>query len=612
MISAVLSVSSDAIVIVDESGRVRDFNEPARRLFGSAAAQGVLLVDALVAKLSNPEILLELSSHMEPASAGAPFRGDLRLKSGDLLEAVMAPHTEGGRYEGAVWQFRDLLDQNNPQSAVRRSEAIYERAIENANGVPYRLKYTGGEGNYKGVYDFVGEGIEELLGIPREGLTQQVISEMVLEVEILEEESPKNYHSYKKDFRDGQNVRYRCDLLVDTPKGRRWINDCAVPTHDADGGVTGSIGILQDITFRKEAELEARRLEEERLEQLKRENVLLREAISGDGPHHPECFSEFLTQDAKMRQLFRYVESIAATEEPVLIVGETGVGKEVMARAIHKASGLSGRFVPVNVAGLDDHMFSDTLFGHTAGAFTGAQKMREGLIESAAGGTLFLDEIGDLELKSQVKLLRLIQEKEYYPIGSDTQRRSRARILFATNRDLQKMVASGDFRKDLFFRLQTHVVGIPPLRERSGDIPLLTSHFITHAAKRLGKKEPAIPKEIGPLLKNYSFPGNIRELEAMIFDAVSKHESHMMSLDPIRTRIANANELDEPDSHFSGFAQLSRLPSLKHASRELIKEALRRAEGNQSVAAGLLGITQQALSQRLKRDKSLIGSNGKN
>ena len=167
-----------------------------------------------------------------------------------------------------------------------------------------------------------------------------------------------------------------------------------------------------------------------------------------------------------MLSVFRYIEAIAHSSEPVLITGESGVGKELLAKAVHLASASTKPWVAVNVAGLDDNAFSDSLFGHVKGAFTGADKPRAGLVEKAAGGVLFLDEIGDLESASQIKLLRFIQEGEYYPLGSDQPKTAHARLVFATNHDLVKKMEAGTFRRDLYYRLQTHLVTIPPLRER--------------------------------------------------------------------------------------------------------------------------------------------------
>jgi DNA-binding NtrC family response regulator len=294
---------------------------------------------------------------------------------------------------------------------------------------------------------------------------------------------------------------------------------------------------------------------------------------------------------------------------PVLITGETGVGKELIARAIHDLSNRKGGFVPVNVAGVDDTLFSDTLFGHERGSFTGADRDRRGLIEQASSGTLFLDEIGDLSRESQVKLLRLVQEGKYYPIGSDVPRLSDARIVVATNKDITSMQEKDEFRKDLYYRLRTHHIHIPPLRDRKEDVPLLIEHFLEKSAEELGRKKPTPPKELPTLLSTYHFPGNIRELEGMIFDAVSRHESGVLSMESFRTKLgykqaAYTEGLDEPTSADDRKIQFTeQLPTLKETEQMLIDEALKRSHGNRTIAAQLLGLSRRALSNRLSRAK---------
>src|SRR5438132_276610 len=216
-------------------------------------------------------------------------------------------------------------------------------------------------------------------------------------------------------------------------------------------------------------------------------------------PPHP-AFAELATQNPTMHALFRYVEAIARSPQPVLITGETGTGKELMARAVHRLAAPRGDFVAVNVAGLDDQVFSDTLFGHTRGAFTGADRPRDGLITRAEDGTLFLDEIGDLAPVSQVKLLRLLQEGTYYPLGADRPRQSRARLVVATNRDVVQDVHAGTFRKDLYYRLRAHHIQLPPLRAHRDDLALLVPHCLAKAAVALHKAVPTAPLALYQLL----------------------------------------------------------------------------------------------------------------
>ena len=346
------------------------------------------------------------------------------------------------------------------------------------------------------------------------------------------------------------------------------------------------------------------------IQELRRETSLLKARVLDNRLQHPQAFSDIISNNPNILALFRYIESIAITSQPVLITGETGVGKELFARAIHRVSRRNGELVAVNVAGLDDTTFSDSLFGHKRGAFTGAERTREGLIEKAAGGTLFLDEIGDLSLASQVKLLRLLQEHEYYPLGADTPRVTDARVVVATNCDLPSLQEAGTFRKDLYYRLLLHHVHLPPLRERRDDIPLLAEFFLQQAADELKKSTPTPPPELFTLLSVYDFPGNIRELQAMVFDAVSQHESKVLSLHSFRKLIKASvpREQSPPtpaDSALESlYASLNRLPSLKEAEEALIQEALKRSDGNRTLTANLLGVTRQTLHRRLQpKDK---------
>ncbi|MGW8207680.1 MAG: sigma-54-dependent transcriptional regulator [Syntrophobacteria bacterium] len=343
------------------------------------------------------------------------------------------------------------------------------------------------------------------------------------------------------------------------------------------------------------------------LRELQRQNQLLRAHVLSDQLADPEPFAEIITTSKMMRSIFQYIEAIANSPQPVLLTGETGVGKELAARAIHTVSGRQGAFIAINVAGLDDNVFADTLFGHRKGAFTGADQTRNGMVEKAEEGTLFLDEIGDLSPASQVKLLRFLQDGEFFPLGSDVAKRSNARVVVATNQELETLKDSGKFRKDLYYRLRIHQVHIPPLRERKEDLPLLLDHFLEKTAKTLGKKKPTPPNELTTLLGAYHFPGNIRELESIIFDAISKHVSGKLSMEVFKSYISEQQPALKPDSRglpLDDSAPISfseKLPTLKQAELLLIAEALKRSGGNQAIAAMYLGISRQALNRRLRQ-----------
>ncbi|MGB5178744.1 MAG: sigma-54 dependent transcriptional regulator [Gammaproteobacteria bacterium] len=340
---------------------------------------------------------------------------------------------------------------------------------------------------------------------------------------------------------------------------------------------------------------------------LRNEVLTLRESIFERDVRNKEAFADIVTCDAAMLAIFRYLVAIAGSMQPTLITGETGTGKELIARAIHQLSGRTGEFVVIDSAGLDDTLFSDSLFGHTRGAYTNAIQDREGLVARAKGGTLFLDEIGDLSAASQIKLLRLFQENTYYPVGSDKPHQSDARFVVATHRDVEQLVRDGAFRKDLYYRLRAHRVELPPLRERHDDIPLLIENFINDAAMSLDKPVPSVPAELTALLQSYDWPGNVREFKAVIYDAVARNEKGVLPLHSFRELLgADDAAMTDAQHDRAGTTHIDtlfpdRLPTLKEAEDFLIDAALQRANGNQGTAAAILGMSRQALNKRIVR-----------
>ncbi len=338
----------------------------------------------------------------------------------------------------------------------------------------------------------------------------------------------------------------------------------------------------------------------------------LKERLINDSLEHPAAFEDIVTCSRKMRSIFQYLEVVANSPHPIMIFGESGTGKELIARAIYRLSNCSGELVSVNLAGLDDAMFSDTLFGHKRGAFTGADQARDGLIVKAAKGVILLDEIGDLSESSQIRLLRLIQEKEYYQVGSDTPSKSQARIICASNKDLKQLVADGKFRNDLYYRLNTHLVALPPLRSRKEDLPLLLEHFIRQTSNSLGIKTPSYSNELLQLLMIYPFPGNIRELQGMVFDAVARSKSGTLSQEHFRNVIASSGPkgggpacaMHDPDSKIGQLEKIwGHFPSLDEAENYLIDTAMEASGGNQGIAASMLGLKRQTLNMRLTKRK---------
>jgi len=346
------------------------------------------------------------------------------------------------------------------------------------------------------------------------------------------------------------------------------------------------------------------------LGELQQENLRLQDGFMGDGLKNPQAFAGIVTRSERLQKIFSYVEAIADSRQPVLITGESGTGKELVARTLQCLGNPNGPWVAVDVAGLDDDIFADTLFGHVKGAFTGAEQPRKGLVEEAAGGVLFLDEIGALSQASQLKLQRLIQDGEYRPVGGDRTKRCEARIIAATNQDLGQLQDSGEFRRDLYFRLRTHHIHLPALRQRPEDILPLLDYFLGEAAREYGKNKPTPPPELEILLSTYHFPGNIRELRAMVYDAVSTHQARKLSMDAFKRAMGREETRELAEMIAEGMQGASseagldfpeKLPTIRDAVSQLIAEASRRAGGNQSIMAGMLGISRPALNKRLKK-----------
>jgi len=342
--------------------------------------------------------------------------------------------------------------------------------------------------------------------------------------------------------------------------------------------------------------------------ELGHQNKILKDYLLADRLGDPDAFAGIVTNSKKMRGIFQYIEAISSSRQPVLITGETGVGKELIARAVHKVSGVPGPFISLNAAGLDDFEFSDTLFGHRKGAFTGADSKRDGLISAAAGGTLFLDEIGDLSLASQIKLLRLLQEREYYRIGSDLLLKSDARVVAASNMDFTALRAAGKFRNDLYFRLCAHEFRVPPLRERLEDVGPLVDFFVQSFARQQVKPTPSVAPGLVASLEQCSFPGNVRELYNLVHHAVTCNESGTLDasdFDGLKLAPARAPQRPLQGSEAADplFAVFGKFPTVLQVEEYLIGEAMKRTNGNQTAAAELLGLARPTLNKRLKQER---------
>lgn len=341
-------------------------------------------------------------------------------------------------------------------------------------------------------------------------------------------------------------------------------------------------------------------------EELASQNKRLTGYLQGQPLEEPDCFNDIITCSDRMQALFKIIESMRHSRQPVLITGETGAGKELIAQAIHRVSGLRGPMITVNVAGLDDNMFADTLFGHKKGAFTGATDSREGLIEKAKDGTLFLDEIGELSILSQVKLLRLIQQNEYYRVGSDVLQKNNARIVAASNADFESLFELGTFRQDLYYRISAHALHVPPLREHQEDILPLAEHYAACIAAELKKGAPKFSKEVRQALRSYDFAGNVRELINRINNAVTHNCTGTLQLEDFPGLPVGSGKLNNMmrrigSNQFVLHSIFSEFPTFDEIETLLAEEAMEETQGNRSAAAELLGISRPTLQKKLEQ-----------
>jgi formate hydrogenlyase transcriptional activator len=359
----------------------------------------------------------------------------------------------------------------------------------------------------------------------------------------------------------------------------RWFFIQYNPFRDEQGRIVRWYATGTDIDERKKNE-----------ERTRNENVALREEFD-----HSLMFEEIVGSSQSLRKVLKAVDKVAATDSTVLILGETGTGKELIARAIHKRSPRSSRaFIRVNCAAIPPELVASELFGHEKGAFTGALERRIGRFEAADGGTLFLDEIGDLPAETQITLLRVLQEREFERIGSTKPVQVDVRVLAATNRDLAADVDEGDFRRDLYYRLNVFPVNVPALRDRIEDIPLLAQYLLERYSKKAGKKITTIDRRTLEVLQNYDWPGNVRELQNVIERAVILCETPVLYVDETWFRREARSRTRQPIPFNA---------ALDTTEREMIERALKESAGRVGGIKGAalkLGLPRQTLESKIR------------
>jgi formate hydrogenlyase transcriptional activator len=421
---------------------------------------------------------------------------------------------------------------------------------------------------------YVNSRFEFLTGYPQ----SELIGRISYEVLMPKEEWPA-MHRRLKERLAGKEESYEYEQVRKDGQ-RHWVSVRAVPYRNGRGEIAGTIGLLSSINERKTLELENEYLQEEL-----RGNY---RAILGDSP--------------ALKKVLAQIEMVAPTNAGVLILGESGTGKELVARAIHDRSPRKeAALVRVNCASVPRELFESEFFGHVRGAFTGAVRDRVGRFELAHQGTLFLDEIGEVPLELQSKLLRVLQEGQFERVGEERTRTVDARIVAATNRDLEAEVRAGRFRQDLFYRLSVFPIESPPLRDRVEDIPVLAGHFLRQSARKLGLKPPRLTSLQLKELESYDWPGNVRELQNVIERALIRSRDGHLELGLTRSGAIRPVLRKAEGRSLPGLASLA---EIKEQERTLILDALAKTRGKiygADGAAALLGLRPTTLSSRVHR-----------
>jgi formate hydrogenlyase transcriptional activator len=488
--------------------------------------------------------------------------------SGELTEFFGTTVDVTENWEARVELERALEELKQAEEKLRRNERELRRIVEVMPSM-VTVHETGGTPIYanQNVLDYTGLTIDELA-------RPDVFSCLVHPDDLA-----RLVNLFQTDLSRG--IPFEIEWRVRGKDGQyRWFFVRYNPFPDEQGRVTRWYSTGTDIDERKRNE-----------ERTRNETLALREQVDRDS-----MFEDIVGSSEALRKVLRQVSKVAPSDSTVLILGETGTGKELVARAIHKRSTRSERaFIGVNCAAIPPSLIASELFGHEKGAFTGAMQQRVGRFESANGGTIFLDEVGDLPQDIQIALLRVLQEREIERVGSNRAIPLDVRVLAATHRDLDALVAEGRFREDLLYRLSVVPIQMPSLRERADDVPVLVDYFIARFGKKAGKKFRTIEKRAAELFNTYQWPGNVRELQNVIERAVILNEGDIFSVDETWLK-------RQPPKSAGPTVALS--GALQRQEKELIETALAESGGRvagRDGAAAKLGLPRPTLDARIKR-----------
>jgi two-component system, NtrC family, response regulator HydG len=374
-------------------------------------------------------------------------------------------------------------------------------------------------------------------------------------------------------FERGKLRKQKCTMKRKNGRSVNIVKNASI-LEDVDGNVTGAVETLTDITDLMDKEI-----------QIERYKRVLKEE---------DRFRGMIGASAPMQQIFDLVSNASMSEAPTIVYGESGTGKELVAKAIHEIGVRKDKpFIKVNCAALNESLLESELFGHVKGAFTGAHKTREGRFEAAKGGDIFLDEIGDLPLSTQVKLLRVLEEKVIERVGDNRPIHTDVRIISATNQDLKQLVRQGSFREDFYYRINVIPIYVPPLRERIGDIPILAASFFQRLKVKSGKDIKELSPEALAVLIQYPWPGNVRELKSAFEYAFVSCNGDTILPQHLPTELTKGRSAGETECVSS--------ESLEKIKKQRLMDALRKSGGNQSEAARILGISRTSVWNQLRK-----------
>ena len=571
LLRAVLEGTTDSVFVKDLAGRYLIINAAGARYVGRTIDEIIGREDA---ELFPPETAAQIRANDQSVMAGGQqqsFEVNLTIDSQPrVFLSTKTPYRDAqGRIAGVIGISRDITQRKKAETARAESEARLAQILESAMDAIVTID---AERTIR-LFNTAAETVFRCRAADTLGQSFDRFAAPALRETLIRCQGAFEQRSVTKPY-----VWVPAGLLAVRADGEEFAIEATISRVKVASEHLLTI-ILRDVNDRQQAEAQLRKLQ--------RENLYLHEEVRTS-----LGTDEIVGESAPMQEVYQKIEQVAATDSTVLITGETGTGKELVARAVHARSRRKDAIlVKVNCAALPGGLMESELFGHEKGAFTGALAKRTGRFELASSGTIFLDEIADLPLELQAKLLRVLQEGEFERVGGTTTQKTEARVIAATNGDLEKGVAEQTFRADLYYRLHVFPIRVPPLRERRDDIPLLARHFALHYANKIGKRIDSIPPAALEALRAYDWPGNVRELQNVMEREVILNSSGVMEL----SHWAPAAEPAIDDAKMLTLAERERLHIL-----EALERTRWRVSGPHG-AAQLLGLKPTTLESRMKK-----------